>query len=572
MNILEQEDMVKGLPDDILIQQAQNPSNQLPQFLVVSEIQRREKMRKSYAEAVPEESIKDQVISSGLASMSPELDPLMASAMGAQGGQDPMQQQMQPPMQQPMQQMQQPMQQQMQPPMQDPMMQQQMMAAGGGMMPYRMFNGRDVPFSDLEALIDQLINQGVPPEQAEVLAASEYGDEYNFKEETDALLGRGVLDNINKGGVGEAVNLDVGKGDKVDSATAEVILAGADGPKVNSNALDYMARKYGGVDDKGRGKELSDLGEQGFVMPTLETLSQGMGGLSYTPEAVDYGSAIEKVNAARDASLLALDKNKPDFLSAYDDVKNKPNLDFSGFGLDYKTLIADAEKRATGIRDDAKKDSGYQALIALGAGISEGKLGQGIRDAGTRMTDIRSQARKEASAESQLARRMELAGEESKMNLGIKGQEAGNVEATNRRGAVTSQYKAERESELAKAGIIDKSARDQINLEVKSLEADYSRNKDEYDANIEKFVKQGALLRYRDLENQSQRSLDRSILTAISGPIEDAFKEWNLENPSKSAEEKATYLRSLIGQFITLDEINKYSNNSNSPTDMRIVR
>ena len=131
MNILEQEDMVKGLPDDILIQQAQNPSNQLPQFLVVSEIQRREKMRKSYAEAVPEESIKDQVISSGLASMSPELDPLMASAMGAQGGQDPMQQQMQPPMQQPMQQMQQPMQQQMQPPMQDPMMQQQMMAAGG---------------------------------------------------------------------------------------------------------------------------------------------------------------------------------------------------------------------------------------------------------------------------------------------------------------------------------------------------------------------------------------------------------------------------------------------------------
>jgi len=58
-----------------------------------------------------------------------------------------MQQQMQDPMQQQMMQqqmMQDPMQQQML--MQDPMMQQQMMAAGGGMMPYRMQEGRDTPF------------------------------------------------------------------------------------------------------------------------------------------------------------------------------------------------------------------------------------------------------------------------------------------------------------------------------------------------------------------------------------------------------------------------------------------
>jgi hypothetical protein len=133
MNILQQEDLVKGLPDQALMQQAQMPTGELPQFLVVSEIQRREKMRKSFSEAVPENSIKDQVLSSGIAAMNPTPDPLMASAMGAQGGQDPMMQQ----------QMQDPMQQQM--PMQDPMMQQQMMAAGGGMMPYRMDQGRVVP-------------------------------------------------------------------------------------------------------------------------------------------------------------------------------------------------------------------------------------------------------------------------------------------------------------------------------------------------------------------------------------------------------------------------------------------
>ena len=119
MNILQQEDLVKGLPDQALMQQAQMPTGELPQFLVVSEIQRREKMRKSFAEAVPENSIKDQVLSSGIAAMNPTPDPLMGAAMGAQ---DPMMGQMQ-----------------------DPMMQQQVMAADGGMMPYRMEGGRDTP-------------------------------------------------------------------------------------------------------------------------------------------------------------------------------------------------------------------------------------------------------------------------------------------------------------------------------------------------------------------------------------------------------------------------------------------
>jgi hypothetical protein len=90
MNILEQEDMVKGLPDQILIQQAQMPTGEIPQFLVVSELDRRQKMRKSFAERVPEETVTDQVISQGIAAMNPNPDPLMATAMGAQPPQDPM--------------------------------------------------------------------------------------------------------------------------------------------------------------------------------------------------------------------------------------------------------------------------------------------------------------------------------------------------------------------------------------------------------------------------------------------------------------------------------------------------
>ena len=47
-NILEVEDKIKGLPDQALMREAQFPSGDVPQFLVVSEIQRRNEMRKSY--------------------------------------------------------------------------------------------------------------------------------------------------------------------------------------------------------------------------------------------------------------------------------------------------------------------------------------------------------------------------------------------------------------------------------------------------------------------------------------------------------------------------------------------
>mgnify|MGYP003641906412 FL=1 len=48
MNILEQEDLIKGLDDRRLQEEAKRPTGQVPQFLVVSEIQRRTDMRKKY--------------------------------------------------------------------------------------------------------------------------------------------------------------------------------------------------------------------------------------------------------------------------------------------------------------------------------------------------------------------------------------------------------------------------------------------------------------------------------------------------------------------------------------------
>ena len=49
MNILEIEDTLKGIPDEALIQEAQAPSGGAPQYLVISEIQRRSDMRERFA-------------------------------------------------------------------------------------------------------------------------------------------------------------------------------------------------------------------------------------------------------------------------------------------------------------------------------------------------------------------------------------------------------------------------------------------------------------------------------------------------------------------------------------------
>ena len=72
-NILEQEDFIKGLPDEALYRAMEQPSGQPPQFLVLSEIQRRTDMRERYAatQEQPQGTISDQIISEGLGGMSP---------------------------------------------------------------------------------------------------------------------------------------------------------------------------------------------------------------------------------------------------------------------------------------------------------------------------------------------------------------------------------------------------------------------------------------------------------------------------------------------------------------------
>jgi len=117
MNILQMEDMVKGMPDEILMREAQMPSGQIPQFLSLSEIQRRKEMRDKL-QAPPQATVADQILQGGIAAAMPQQPP--QGGMGAPQG----------------------------PPMGPPMGPEgaPVMAYGGGQMPYRMYGGGQIPY------------------------------------------------------------------------------------------------------------------------------------------------------------------------------------------------------------------------------------------------------------------------------------------------------------------------------------------------------------------------------------------------------------------------------------------
>lgn len=72
MNILELENLVKGVPDDQLIKEVQAPSGRIPQFLALSEVQRRKDMRDRYQaqqNGGQKPTIAEQIVGGGIGSL-----------------------------------------------------------------------------------------------------------------------------------------------------------------------------------------------------------------------------------------------------------------------------------------------------------------------------------------------------------------------------------------------------------------------------------------------------------------------------------------------------------------------
>lgn len=85
MNLIELENLVKGVPDDYLTKEVQAPSGKIPPFLALSEIQRRKDMRQRYEAqkgAVEKPTIAEQ-LTGGIGAMQPQGAPAPAIPGGA---------------------------------------------------------------------------------------------------------------------------------------------------------------------------------------------------------------------------------------------------------------------------------------------------------------------------------------------------------------------------------------------------------------------------------------------------------------------------------------------------------
>lgn len=387
MNIIEQEDLVKGLPDQVLIQQAQMPTGEIPQFLVVSEIQRREKMRKAFAERVPEETVTEQVISQGIAAMNPNPDPLMATAMGAQ-----------PPMGQPP----------MMPPQQDPMMGQQMPP------PVQMNMGGELELGlgslttpDSEDLIQQLMQLNLSEEEIEEI----------IRQGTNPAFANNAL-------IKDAASFDPSKQTPSDlDMIKQMVFASNSGAEnktddVFSQVLDFAEQAGGMYSEKFKSQiddavgdrtvKRDDAGDVIFDPATQKYFDQRKNLADSLFATPSYGEMKE--DAEGNTVFTGLRKQIMDLATRRQ----------SQAGERAEAIASEFKDYAEAEREEARQNMGATALMQLGAGIASGRSDLGLGDASKAVQQIRS----DLKSDLRTARRQSLLDQRNEERLGIAAMEA----------------------------------------------------------------------------------------------------------------------------------------------------
>ncbi len=396
MNILEIEDMVKGLPDDRLQQEAEMPTGQVPQFLVVSEIQRRSDMRRRFAERQqqqPQGTVKDQIIQEGIAAMAPPDQSMQAAMMGQQEQMPP---QMMPPEGMPM------------PPEGMPMEQPPMGMYGGGVV--RMYEGGRT----IEQIAEDLYDYKRPTISTRRGARPQPGATSRDEIIRELLPGyEGVMP-------GERLPR---RGQR-ESFIDDVVEYVSDRQGLDDTGPDASPEDFRLMDASLNNQE-ENIGSQMVREPAANVLTPLdnliAGDLSQDPSDVfqnieryispevfpdditrlsgsnAIGEDAKRFNQNADASNIraALGREKQaktdlagrriqqleglenKFESYADSIK-----DMKVPSINYSSLKAQQQEFAEGQIAEAKKAGAAQALIALGAGIARGDIAEGLSEAG----------------------------------------------------------------------------------------------------------------------------------------------------------------------------------------------
>jgi len=584
MNILEIEDMIKGLPDQALQREAQMPSGQVPQFLVVSEIQRRSDMRKRFQERQPQGTVKDQVVQEGIAAMAPPEPQMQAAMMG-----------MQPPMStgQPV-----------------------MGMFEGGVV--RMAEGLQAPFSEDDPRIQylmQLRDSGRFPNLESVLKelegqyfdASEEATLQRVTDEPTSVVGPPNTKELGLNVTNIPMTDIVRPGNRAFDALQQVFgepqqpaptpftqemydqNIGGFRSVVDSTPPTMRDARYPGIQTAQELVELSERqtnppGTQASIIDasklTLTQVDRDLVNAVTAPDAggdnkdspsggaIDpddvYGSVLRQMQSAGQDKLPELDLSAArtaaggigaaaqtlrDSQANYKDLVNTYTPNFMQFMPDYASLVQDQETRAQKLREEAGKEAGAQALIQLGAGIAGGDLAGGISRAGKTAAEIKKDARREASAEEQLARRMQMAQQEARMSLGIQSETAKTRAQERANDLMIKAYGDDRQRELTAAGMDAQAAQSLVSIETAAAQAKVAGTEKDRKFAIDRLTSIVAAQRYQDLQDQEQIRMDRQELALFEDVIKDQLEEYVLNKPEATPAEIANFARELMGQL-----------------------
>mgnify|MGYP003109849892 FL=1 len=406
-NILEVEDKIKGLPDQALMREAQFPSGDVPQFLVVSELQRRNEMRKSYA-AMQEPSqtvpVAQQVVAEagqGIAGVVggnalPVSAPMQAQTPMAA----PMQSSMPAPMQPPV-----------QPPMQPPMPRPQAPAGIVGMQSgrqapyqrqYRDFAGeaRDRRERKIEELYRDLnpsqattylslIESGVDPEEALFSVSDVYrtDDTLTGVEEIQSIqpFDPSKVPSKTAGPIGteydDPLNLDLTYGDGFPVPVPDP----AD-PPPDPSQLELGSYRQGIMDLTKAGRE--DIATLRGQINELDPYQASFTERDFIADNIDRQSYIDRLS------------------------------NIAGEDIASREVLIDE------LQEKSKKDALSAFLMSFGAGVAGGDLSGGIQQGSKAAQDVKQIADKRLFDERKAMRDVKSAAEREAVQLGLSAEEA----------------------------------------------------------------------------------------------------------------------------------------------------
>ena len=458
MDILEIEDVLKGLPDQALRQEAQQPTGQVPQYMVVSEIQRRSKMRKRFEaqQEQPSGTVREQILQEGIASVAPP-PPQMMGAMGMPkilrdleipemvvtptraynidrtGARIPIP------------------------------TEQERADVAAGMPPgdtglpiseYQYAMQQEAARRDREAYEKEMMQranpQAMPPQQMAAGGVVRMANEGRVPRRTGSTLEE-TLQNLYNYNVGANPNIrrpasgvnigDLSSEELADLMTvnpAQPAVAGVNIGNLPPDDLPLtksdMNNVVSDVNDSGAVKEDTDRVLTGNTDLTSDLILTGLSQKSFIDKTVEdrmkdivgsnYDNLINKANnlignvpaVDEDDTTVDMFSTMPSPLDVARVNVEKPDLG-ELVAPSYGKIIEAQEQRLKKIREDAKRDIGAQALIQLGAGIAAGDVSTGLSEAGKAAAEERKRQRDAEDQITSLQTQIQMAQEQGKFDV-----------------------------------------------------------------------------------------------------------------------------------------------------------